>query len=139
VGDKPVGVGVGPHGNDGHGGHEGHGHDDGRIHSKTVIEPKPAPSRSKLVPGLLIGGGAAGVVLGGVLFFQDADSPPFGQPQPPRLDKPLAPIGIGVGVAGVAAIGVGIYLYLRADKPASSGPIAMPTSTGGVVGWAGSF
>ena len=141
VGDKPVGdkpVGVGPHGNDGHDGHEGHGHDDGRIHSKTVVEPKPAPSRSKLVPGLLIGGGAAGVVLGGVLVFAQADAPAKGSSQPEKLFG-STPIGIGVGLAGAAAIGVGVYLWTRHDAQATSGPIAMPTTTGGVVGWAGQF
>jgi hypothetical protein len=134
--DKPVGVG--PHGNEGHDGHEGHAHDDGRIHSKTIVAPKPAPGRSKLVPGLLIGGGAAGVVLGGVLVFAQADAPAKGSSQPEKLFG-STPIGIGVGLAGAAALGVGVYLWTRHDAQATSGPIAMPTTTGGVVGWAGNF
>ena len=134
--DKPVGVG--PHGNDGHDGHEGHAHDDGRIHSKTIVAPKPAPGRSKLVPGLLIGGGAAGVVLGGVLVFAQDEGTPTG-PQTKEYLFGSTPIGIGVGIAGAAAIGVGVYLWTRHDSSATSGPVAMPTSNGGVVGWAGQF
>ena len=134
--DKPVGVG--PHGNEGHDGHEGHAHDDGRIHSKTIVAPKPAPGRSKLVPGLLIGGGAAVLGFGVYNIATLEDSPDRPTVQPKTLSGNL-PIGIGAGVVGAAAIGVGIYLWTRHDSSATSGPVAMPLQHGGLLGWAGTL
>jgi PEGA domain len=86
-----------------------------------------------LVPGLIIGAGAAAVVVGVVLQF-----PPDTGKQPKYLIN--APGAIAV-VGGAAAIGVGVYLWGRATR--NTAPRSMPTATvtngGGIVGWTGQF
>jgi RNase P/RNase MRP subunit p29 len=109
-----------------------------RLHS-SVMAPNPVEaSRSKLVPSLLIGGGALALVVGGVMVFTHESAPPLGQPQPERLDGNI-PLGIGFGIAGAAAVGVGVYLWTRPGSSRSSGPVAMPLQHGGLLGWAGTL
>ncbi|MBP9086900.1 MAG: PEGA domain-containing protein [Kofleriaceae bacterium] len=109
-----------------------------RIHPSTVVESKSNEHRSKLMPSMLMGGGAVALVLGGVLVFTNESAPPLGQPQPERLDGNI-PLGIGFGIAGAAAVGVGVYLWTRPDAGRSHGPVAMPLQHGGILGWAGTL
>lgn len=113
--------------------------DGDRIHTSSVMDARPAESsRSKLLPSVLIGGGAVALVAGGVLVFSHESSPPLGQPQKERLNGNI-PLGIGFGIAGAAAVGVGIYLWTRPGSSRSNGPVAMPLQHGGLLGWAGTL
>jgi hypothetical protein len=98
------------------------------------VTPTPAPvGHPHLIPGLVIGAGAAALVVGVVLQL-----PPDSGRQPKYLVN--AP-GATCVVGGALAIGLGVYLWARATKNAA--PVSMPTAAitagGGIVGWMGHF
>jgi hypothetical protein len=87
-----------------------------------------------LLPKVLLGAGALGVVAGGVMIAKGSDDGPDTKYRYPNAK----PIGIGVAACGIAAIGTGVYLWLHGGK-AESAPTVAITSSGGFFGWAGSF
>lgn len=98
--------------------------------------PTPTPATGEhphLIPALVIGAGAAAVVLGVALQL-----PPDSGRQPKYLVN--AP-GAACVVGGGLVIGLGVYLWGRATKNAA--PASMPTAAitegGGIVGWMGHF
>jgi hypothetical protein len=104
-------------------------------HARTEQE-RPGPSR--VVPGALIGGGAALAITGGVMIAMGAQVPAKTGVQPASyLD--YRPPGYALGVAGLAAAGVGVYLWMHGDDSARSRPIAAVSPSGGYVGWTGRF
>ena len=93
------------------------------------VASRPPPSR--LYPEIAIGGGAAAIVLGGILIGVAED--PTGAKPTYRNSKPF---GIVLVLVGVAAAGGGGYWFYRTTD---SGPVVAPTPGGAVVGWAGNF
>lgn len=96
----------------------------------------PAPTAGEhphLIPAVVIGAGAAALVVGVVLQL-----PPDSGRQPKYLVN--APGAICV-IGGGLAVGLGVYLWIRATKNAA--PVSMPTGAitagGGIVGWMGHF
>jgi hypothetical protein len=104
----------------------------------TVVAPVPTPlddeQPSRVVPGVVMGIGAAAVITGGVLFAIDKEPSKTG-PQPEwRTDRTVGAICMG---AGAVAIGVGAWLWFH--QGADSAPVASVSHDGAVVGWAGRF
>jgi hypothetical protein len=91
---------------------------------------RPAP-RSRLVPALLVGAGAAAVLAGGALYVLDQDA----TPDMPNGDRNTAPVGLALGTAGLAAVGVGLWMWRSRGR--SSAPIVVLGCCGGFFGWAG--
>jgi len=90
--------------------------------------------RSRIVPGIVLGVGAVGLVAGGVMIGinqRDDGSRPY--------DRHTEPAGIGIGIGGAAVIGLGLFLWFHDGKAASSTPTIGMLPGGGTVGWAGSF
>ena len=104
-----------------------------------VGEDKPLPPqppaqgrRSRLVPGLMIGIGLAGVGAGAALYFTSQE--PTGDGRTYRDTKNL---GIGVAAGGGALLLTGVIIILATKS--TTGPTVSMTPGGGTVGWAGSF
>lgn len=93
-----------------------------------------APSRSRLVPGMLIGiGGAA--LIGGTVYSLTRD-PPDTRAQPKYL---YDGVGIGVAVGGAAVVAAGLYLWFKHPSGGRSTATIAPVPGGGVAGWMTSF
>ncbi len=93
----------------------------------------PAPGRrSRLVPGLMIGIGLAGVGAGAALYFTSQE--PTGDGRTYRDTKNL---GLGVAAGGGALLITGVIIILATKS--TTGPTVSMTPGGGTVGWAGSF
>jgi PEGA domain len=105
-----------------------------RESSKTAPSPAGHPH---LIPGLIIGVGAAAIVTGIVLQLPPDAGPGIGSEPKYLVNAPGAISVIGGGLA----VGLGIYLWVRATNNAA--PLSMPTAApmpgGGVVGWMGHF
>ncbi|MEP6859937.1 MAG: PEGA domain-containing protein [Deltaproteobacteria bacterium] len=100
-----------------------------------VVVTQPAPVEvaqrpSRVLPVLLVGTGVAAIVTGSVLY---ATGGPTGKSYTYR---DLKPPGIGIAIGGAAVAIVGALLVMRTG---GSGPDVAMTSTGGTVGWAGTF
>ena len=103
-------------------------------------DPPPAPdstARPHLIPGIVIGAGAAAIVVGVILQLPPDAGPGVGN-QPKYLVN--APGAVAV-VGGTLAVGLGVYLWVRATRNAApvSMPVAAITAHGGTVGWMGHF
>lgn len=89
---------------------------------------------SRLVPGLVLGGGATALVAGVVLYAtsetDDGTKPTY---------RDTRPLGLGLAVGGIALAGVGAWLWIRAGHASESAPVATLTSSGGIVGWSRAF
>lgn len=98
----------------------------------------PATQRSRLIPGVVIGSGAALTIAGGVLIAIDQDEAdlPLGGAQSANFRDTATAGVICLGV-GLAALTVGTVLWFREGE--SSAPVAAITSDAAVVGWAGRF
>ena len=96
--------------------------------------PPPAPSH--LVGNLVIGGGVALLVVGGIVYAQFEDADPNRRPEPRTLNDTHG-LGLGLGIAGFAAVGAGVYLWLHPG--ATAAPVAALVPGGAAVGWAGAF
>jgi len=106
--------------------------------------PQPQPPRSRVIPWLMIAGGAAVVTTGGVLFALDEDELVDGERIPSHRET--ATRGIAIGAVGVAAVGVGVYLLLRdggaperAPASRSMSPIVGGGASSAWLGVRGSF
>ncbi|HEY4178427.1 MAG TPA: PEGA domain-containing protein [Kofleriaceae bacterium] len=87
-----------------------------------------------LVPALVIGGGAAAVIVGTAVSLTAEPGP-----RDQRHEHYYSTPGIVVaGVGGLAIVG-GIYLLLRHHSHATSGPTMSLAPGGAVGGWSGSF
>lgn len=97
-------------------------------------DPEPAAAPSRVLPGIVIGTGAAAVVAGAILYFtsevDDGTRPTY------RDSKPA---GIGIAAGGIVVAGIGTWLWIRAGNRADSAPTAALTSQGGIVGWSRAF
>jgi len=97
-----------------------------------TVAPPPA-RRSRLLPGVMMGVGAATVI--GCAWYSWTVDPPNTPDQPRYLYSGPAIAG---AMVGAAVLGAGVYLWLR--KPnTSSTPVAFTIPGGGVVGWAAKF
>jgi hypothetical protein len=96
-----------------------------------------ASPRSRWLPGLLVGTGAAAVLAGGVLYAIDQDGAQMsGMPgQMPGVDRNTAPAGLAIGAAGLAAVGIGLWMWRTRGR--SSAPVVAIGCCGGFFGWAG--
>ena len=92
--------------------------------------------RSKLA-FVVIGGGVALGITGGVLLALDQDVAPGDTQTKSYFDS--APAGVALLATGAVAIGVGVYLAVRGGKPRTSTPTVSFVSGGSVIGWAGRF
>jgi hypothetical protein len=111
-----------------------------KIHAEVTAEinipvtiPKDEPTRSRVVPGLVLGTGGVALTAGVLLFvtseIDDGTKPTY------RDTKPL---GIGVAAGGAVLVGIGAWLWLRGG-PKESTPIVAIDRAGGMVGWARAF
>jgi hypothetical protein len=97
-----------------------------------VVLGWPGGARSKL-PLAIIGGGAALLVTGVILFAtSETDT---GEKFEYRDTKPL---GIGLMAGGLAVAGVGAYLWF-VKKPTDSAPTVAILPTGAYIGWGKAF
>lgn len=96
----------------------------------TVHRPPP----SRVLPYALIGGGAAALIAGGILYAIDEDPSPSGG----RTYRDTAPAGVAVGVAGLAVAGVGAFLWYRVSR-SHSAPAVVLRQGGAIFAWEGSF
>ncbi len=87
---------------------------------------------SRLVPGLLIGLGVAGIGAGTALYVTSEE--PTGQAPTYRDTKNL---GIGLAAGGGALVLTGVIIVLATGS--SSAPTIAMTPSGATFGWAGSF
>ena len=94
-------------------------------------------TKSRL-PWFVIGGGAAAIVVAGVLFAIDEDNPPPMPGRPAEYTDTGLPATV-LGGLGVAAVGVGVYLMLRHPSERASAPIVRVSSDTVVLGWGGGF
>jgi hypothetical protein len=92
--------------------------------------------RSTLPAKLLIAGGAAAAIAGGVLYAYDEDENPVGQQKPTYIDS--ARHGVAIGVAGVTALGIGVWLWTRTGHSRAV-PVATFARSAGMVGLACRF
>lgn len=98
-----------------------------------LAEQPSATSRSRLLPGLVIGAGVVAIGVGSYLIYR-ASAAEDG----PQSEHVYSGPGIGLAAAGAAALGVGVYLWLRAS-PRDSAPIVSPAPGGAVAGWITTF
>jgi hypothetical protein len=97
------------------------------------VQTTPIGRRSRLVPGLMIGIGLAGVGAGAALYFTSEE--PTGNGRTYRDTKNL---GIGVAAGGGALLITGVIIIL-ATKSTTGPTVSMTPGGGATVGWAGSF
>lgn len=100
-----------------------------------VTQPAPRPVEvaqrpSRVFPVVLVTTGVAAIVTGSVMY---AEGGPTGKAYTYR---DLKPPGLGIAIGGAAVAIVGAILFMRTG---GSGPDVAMTSTGGTVGWAGTF
>lgn len=101
-------------------------------------EPREKPQvvveqrRSRLLPGLMIGIGLAGVGAGAALYLTSEE--PDGSSRTYRDTKNL---GIGVAAGGAALALTGVIIILATKS--TTGPTVSMTPGSAMVGWAGSF
>ena len=98
--------------------------------------PETEEPSSRLVPGIVIGAGAALAITGVVMLAIGDQTPAATGPQQAEFKSYTTP-GIVCTAAGAAAIGFGAYLWIT--QKSSSTPVAAVTHDGAVVGWAGRF
>jgi hypothetical protein len=98
---------------------------------ESLVQPVP-PRRSRLVPGLMIGIGVAGIGAGTALYLTSEE--PTGQGRTYRDTKNL---GIGVAAGGGALLLTGVIIILATAS--SSAPTVALTPGGATVGWVGRF
>lgn len=91
---------------------------------------------TRLLPKLLVGGGAALLVTGVVLFAIDEDEPAPVGPQD-EFYRNSAPAGVGLALTGAVVGGIGAYLWLSSRSKGA--PVAAVSSHSGFIGWAGQF
>jgi hypothetical protein len=104
-----------------------------------ALPPEPAAvahPHPHLLPGLVIGAGAAATVGGIVLIAIDQEPDPHRVPQPRTL-RSTRTGGIVLGAAGVAALATGIYLWLHVSG--SSAPTVAVDHGVASIGWTGRF
>lgn len=94
--------------------------------------PVVSERRSRLIPGLMIGIGVAGIGAGAALYLTSEQ--PTGKAPTYRDTKKL---GIGVAAGGGALLLTGVIIILATKS--TSGPTVSSTPDGTTVGWAGSF
>ncbi len=97
-------------------------------------ETPPVTHRSRTVPGVVIGVGAAAAIGGVILYVVDEDQSPTGGKK--YFDS--APAGVAIGIAGLVTVGAGAYLWRRASR-SSSTPSANVVRGGAIIGWSGAF
>lgn len=106
--------------------------------SKAGATDVRAARQSRLVPGIVIGSGAALAITGGILIAIDQDQADLAttgaQPANFRETATAGVICLGVGLAAMAVGGV---LWFHDSR--SSVPVAAVTSDTAVIGWAGRF
>lgn len=96
--------------------------------------PRDPPRRSRTLPIVLVGAGAAALIAGGVLYAIDED--------PDRLDPMqrevtnTAPLAVGLGIAGLVAAGTGGVLWWRSS---TSHPTVAAHGSGVLIGWSAQF
>jgi hypothetical protein len=98
-----------------------------------VTQPAPRPIEpppSRVFPVVLVSTGVVAIVTGSVMY---AEGGPTGNAYTYR---DLKPPGLGIAIGGAAIAIVGAILFVRTG---GSGPDVAMTSTGGTVGWAGTF
>src|SRR5207248_1598243 len=100
------------------------------------LDGEPPPSH--LVPGIVIGAGAALAITGAILIAIDQDQSdiPTRGAQPAEFRDTATGGFICFGL-GTAAIAAGAYLWL--NQSGGSAPLASVTHDGAVVGWSGRF
>jgi hypothetical protein len=99
-----------------------------------VGPPREDGWRSRLVPQLLVGAGAAAVVAGGVLYAIDQDP----GAATPREYRNAASAGVAVGTFGIAAVSMGLWLWSAHGNRRSTPTVAIGHA-GGFIGWAGAL
>jgi len=120
-----------------------HGKDDDVAVHASAVSGQPSDRSSRSVPAALMTSGAVLAITGAAMIAVGEQRPPKTGVQPPSyLD--YGPPGYALGAVGVAAIGVGVYMWLRAGSRPVPGtqisvPVAAVSSSGGYVGWSGSF
>jgi hypothetical protein len=88
---------------------------------------------SRVLPGITLAVGGAGVVAGAILYFtSDVDDG-----SKPRYTD-TKPAGIAVAAGGVVLAALGTYLWLRAGA-SESAPVVSQNAKGGTLGWAYAF
>jgi len=105
--------------------------------------PAPAVStsagrRSRLVPGVIVGGGLAVFTTGLVLFALDEDSVTRPDQDASRRYRDTASRGVVLGATGLAVAGVGSYLWWKYSKGRAA-PVVTLATGGAAVGLARSF
>jgi hypothetical protein len=97
------------------------------------VPPPPPGRRSRLIPGLMIGIGLAGIGAGAALYFTSEE--PTGDGRTYRDSKNL---GIGVAAGGGALLLTGVIIIL-ATKSTTGPTVSLTPGGGAAVGWSGSF
>jgi tetratricopeptide (TPR) repeat protein len=112
---------------------------------------QPAGRRSLFddpIPLVMVGGGAASLVAGGLLFMSargtiDNAAAAQSYEEAAQLDEDARGqrlLSVAFTVAGAGLLGGGIYYYLRTQRaPERRSVTIIPTSAGGVVSWSGRF
>jgi hypothetical protein len=96
--------------------------------------------KSRLVPWMLLGGGAAALATGGLLLAWDAGDRFDDGDRRQLKARDTTPYALGVGGAGILAVGAGIVLLLR-SRATADGPAPFVSSSGEAtwIGLRGSF
>jgi hypothetical protein len=105
-------------------------------HTATVEVALAVPVPRSRLPYVVIGGGAALAVTGGILVALDEDLAPGDTTTRRYFDS--APGGIALLATGAVALGAGVYLAVRGGKQRSAPAVSFAPG-GGVIGWAGRF
>lgn len=97
-------------------------------------QPSTAGRKRRLTPYILVIGGGAAMLAGGVAYALDEDE--FGRGTMDPSYRDTAPYAIAIGAAGIVSIGIGTWLWLRDSE---STPTVAVGQSGAVFGWAGTF
>jgi PEGA domain len=106
---------------------------DGNAHQ---VKPAPQAGPSRLVPGLMIGAGAAAIVAGGAWLWLDED-PKLSGPQE-RTYRDTTTYGVVSIAAGAAIVGVGVVLLLRVNSTSTAAIAPLPNG-GAAATWGWQF
>jgi hypothetical protein len=101
-----------------------------------VPRPVPRPPTSRLVPGVVLGAGAAVLATGVVLLAVDDDVTTAGAQSARNFDS--ARYGAGYAIAGAAVTAAGAYWWIRRTQ-ARRAPTLAVTGVGASIGWQGTF